>query len=154
MSELVLTAEANPGALGANLSAFFFNLSGVPSYVGNDGVEHNLLASGGNLPIANANVSGNITLAGNFVVSSANSGVTGNATINKATGRVIAGIAATVLVVTNNMVTANSHVFAQPSANDATGRVTAVTPAAGNFTISLTAPAANMPIDFFVVTAG
>ena len=57
------------------------------------------------------------------------------------------------LVVTNSLVANTSHVYALPSQNDATGRVTAVTPSAGNFTISLIPPTANMTVDFIVANA-
>lgn len=43
MGDLVLQHQSNPGALGANLSAFFFSTAGLPSYVGNDGIEHTIV---------------------------------------------------------------------------------------------------------------
>ena len=43
MSELVLQEQANPGAIGTDLYAFYFNTSGQPCYVGSDGVEHVIL---------------------------------------------------------------------------------------------------------------
>lgn len=143
MSEFVMTNQASPGAVGANMSAFFFDLIGRPAYVGNDAAVHVLMTAAAN---------GDVEVTGNFIVGSNVSVTTGNATINESSGRVIAGVGDTALVVTNNRVTAASLVFAQASANDSTGRVTAVTPGSGEFTISLVAPAANMPIDFLVVT--
>jgi hypothetical protein len=142
MSEIVMTNQASPGAMGANLSALFFNLSGQPCYVGNDGITHILLEDPGTY--ANLSVTANLALA------EANTAVAGNATLNGLTGRAVAAIGQTLLVVTNNRVAANSHVFVMPSANDTTGRVTAVEPFAGNFRVSLVAPTANMSLDFVV----
>ena len=51
MSELVLQNQASPGAIGANLVAFFVDANGVPSFVGNDGIVHSVItgnASSGN----------------------------------------------------------------------------------------------------------
>ncbi len=147
MSEIVLTYRSSPGALGANLAAIFFDLSGNLSYVGNDGVAKSVEVSGGNSVVANEAVSANFALASTITAN------VGAATMNTPSGRVKAGIGATSLVVTNSLVTANSKVMAWPAQSDATGRVTAVTPAAGNFTISLTAPTANMSVDFVVFGA-
>jgi hypothetical protein len=82
-----------------------------------------------------------------------NSATVGAVTINKASGRVNVANGATSLVVTNNLVTANSHVFVIASQNDTTGRVNSVVAAAGNFTINCTAPSANMSVDFVVFGA-
>lgn len=142
MSEIVMTNQANPGALGANLSALFFNLSGQPCYVGNDGIQHILLEDPGTFA--------NISVTNNLALSDSSSGVAGNVTLNALTGRAVAAIGQTLLQVTNNRVTASSHVFVMPSANDTTGRVTAVVPGTGNFRVSLVGPAANMPLDFVV----
>jgi len=40
MSEIVLTNQASPGALGAGVTSLFANTDGHPSYVGNDGVTY------------------------------------------------------------------------------------------------------------------
>ena len=82
-----------------------------------------------------------------------NTATVGAVTINKASGRAIVANGATSLVVTNNLVTANCHVFVMPSQNDTTGRVNSVVPAAGNFTVNCTAPSANMSVDFVVFGA-
>ena len=39
MSDMLLTYEANPGAQGASIAAFYFNLAGQLCYVLNDGTE-------------------------------------------------------------------------------------------------------------------
>lgn len=88
-----------------------------------------------------------------FYLNYTNTATVGAVTINMPSGRVNVAASATSVVVTNSLVTAASHVIAQPSTNDSTGRVTAVVPAAGSFTIYLTAPAAQMSIDFVVFGA-
>lgn len=40
MGTAVLEQQANPGAKGVGLDSFYFNLAGLPCYVGNDGVEY------------------------------------------------------------------------------------------------------------------
>lgn len=151
MSEIVYSHQASPGALGANLSALFFSLTGVPSYVGNDGVAKEI---GGNLTnltlTGNLSVSGTATFNGRILPDFTDTATVGAVTINKPAGRVNVANAATTVVVTNNFVTANSHVFCIAAANDTTGRVNSVVRAAGNFTIHCTAPSANMPVDFIV----
>jgi len=82
-----------------------------------------------------------------------NTATVGAVTINKSSGRAIVANGATTLVVTNNLVTANSHVFVQPAQNDTTGRVNSVVAAAGNFTVNCTAPSANMAVNFLVIGA-
>lgn len=149
MSEIVMTNQANPGAMGANLSALFFNLSGQPCYVGNDGIQHILLEDPGTF--GNMTVTGEISVTGEITVSSASGAGVGNTTVNAQSGRVTAAVGQTLLLVNCNLVTASSHVFCQPTQNDTTGRVTAVVPGTGNFQVSLTAPTANMTLDFFVL---
>jgi len=78
-------------------------------------------------------------------------GTTGAATIHKPAGRVNAAAAATSLVVTNSLVTANSHIFCNLATNDATAAILSVVPGSGSFTINLTAPTAETAIDFLVV---
>lgn len=162
MSEIVMTQQNSPGAIGANMVAFFFTLSGRPAYVGNDNIVHELVddpGTLGNLAVTNnlsaANVSANTlavttnqTIAGNMTAN-----VTGNVTMNTLRGRVRVQAGNTVLVVTNSLVSATSSVQAWPSQQDATGLVRSVTPAAGNFTIALSAPTANMNVDFVVASA-
>lgn len=145
MSEIVMTTQNSPGAVGANLVAFFFSATGQPSYVGNDGIVHTLTDDPGNY--ANLVVTSNLAMTSNTAAN------LGAVTMNSPAGRVRAGPGTTSLVVTNALVSNLSHVMAWPSQNDTTGRVTAVTPNAGNFTISLVSPTANMTIDFVVVNA-
>lgn len=80
----------------------------------------------------------------------------GAVTINKAAGRVNLAAAGTSLVVTNSLVTANSHIFL--NATNAPGNVVAVmlqaTPTAGSFTITAVPAVTNQTaIDFFIVSA-
>ena len=88
----------------------------------------------------------------NLYVNSTLSAVVGAQVINNMAGRFIAAAAATGVVITNSRVNANSIVIAQPAQNDTTGRVTAVVAAAGSFTVHLTAPTANMAINFVVLS--
>jgi hypothetical protein len=149
MSELVLTNQGSPGALGSGISAFFFSVGGLPSYVGNDGIVYSLTGMDGNGAFS---FNGALSVGGNINVSSNNTASVGNVTMNGViTGRVNVGIGVTQLTVTSNMVTANSHVFAQAAANDSTGRVNSVVPAAGSFAINCTGPAANMAVNFWIV---
>lgn len=148
MSELVLTNQNSPGALGAGLSAFFFSVGGLPSYVGNDGIVFSLVGMDGNGAFS---FNGSLSVGGNVNLSSNNALVTGNVSMNgSASGRVIFAPGATQLTVTSNMVTTASHVMATAGANDSTGRVNGVVKASGSFTIHCTAPAANMPVDFVI----
>lgn len=148
MSEIVMTNQASPGAMGANLSALFFNLSGQPCYIGNDGITHILLEDPGTF--GNVTVTGEIGVIGELTLSSANGAGMGNTTVNAQTGRMTASAGQTLLQVNCNYVTADSLVYAWPTQNDTTGRVTAVVPGAGNFRVSLTAPTANMTLGFTV----
>lgn len=133
MSEIVLTSQASPGALGANLTALFVDTSNRPSFVGSDGLSKALVDAN------NPTVVSNVTV------------VVGPVTMNVPSGRVNIAAGQNSIVVTNSLVTANSRVFAIPAANDTTGRVNSVEPAAGNFTVHCTAATANMPINFFLV---
>lgn len=44
MSEVVLTNQASPGALGAGVTALYADANGSPAFVGNDAVAHVLAA--------------------------------------------------------------------------------------------------------------
>lgn len=68
-------------------------------------------------------------------------GTTGAQTINKASGTVNFAAAATSLVVTNSLVTANSIVLCVVRTNDATATIKNVVPTSGSFTITLNAAA-------------
>jgi len=89
---------------------------------------------------------------GTFATDFTNTATVGAVTINKIAGRVNIAAAGNAIVVTNNKVTVDSHVFAIVSTNDATAIVKNVVPAAGSFTINLNANAtAQTSIDFFVI---
>jgi hypothetical protein len=76
---------------------------------------------------------------------------TGAQTINKTTGRVNFAAAATSLVVTNSLATANSICHVTKATNDATMRLGACVAAAGNITIYAdVAPAAETAVNFTV----
>ena len=76
----------------------------------------------------------------------------GAVTIDKAVGRVNIAAVGTSVVVTNSLVTAASKVFCSVSTNDATAAIKNVVPAAGSFTITLSAAAtAQVSVDFLVV---
>ena len=78
-------------------------------------------------------------------------GTTGSQTINRISGKVNAASGTTSLVVTNNLVTANSIVWTSIGTNDATIRVTSVVKSAGSFTINYVAPTAESIIEFVVI---
>lgn len=76
----------------------------------------------------------------------------GAVTIHKAAGRVILGDGEADMVVTNNLVTANSIILLTIAAVDATTTSVYVVADAGSFTITVdAAPAANLPINFLVI---
>jgi len=78
-------------------------------------------------------------------------GTTGNQTINKTTGRVNFAAAATSLVVTNSLATANSICHVTKATNDATMRLGACVAGAGSITIYAdVAPAAETAVNFTV----
>jgi ethanolamine utilization microcompartment shell protein EutS len=79
-------------------------------------------------------------------------GTTGNQTINKAAGRVNIAVSGTTVTVTNNLVTANSHVYAWLVTDDATATgIKSVVPGSGSFVINLNAAAtAEVAIGFVV----
>ena len=79
-------------------------------------------------------------------------GTTGPRTINQPSGTVNFAIGASALVVTNSLCTVNSIVFATVRTNDATAQIKNVVPAAGSFTINLSAAAtAETSVGFFII---
>lgn len=90
---------------------------------------------------------------GQMFVDYTNTATVGAVTINKAAGRVNIAASGTSVVVTNNLVTAASHVMVVMSTVDSTGMVTSVVPAAGSFTINTVAVTAQASFDFFVINA-
>lgn len=79
-------------------------------------------------------------------------GTTGAQTINNVSGTVNFAATDISLVVTNNIVTANSLVFVVIRTNDSTATIKNVVPASGSFTINLTAAAtAETSVGFFIV---
>lgn len=87
-----------------------------------------------------------------FAATNIAAGTTGAQTINKASGTVNFAAGANSLVVTNSLCTASSIVFAIVRTNDATANIKNVVPAAGSFTINLTANAtAETSVGFFII---
>ena len=113
-------------------------------------------SSSGDLTIApsggDTNITGALNVSGDVILSKTITapGTTGAQTINKSTGRVNFAAAATSLVVTNSLATANSIINATAATNDATGYVKSVVAAAGSFTIYVVAPTAEMAVNFSV----
>jgi len=121
--------------------------------VAQSGVGNRVMTSGrqGSFdPSTNNILQGGRTIRGDIVFDGTNTATVGAVTINKTSGRVNIAAAGTSVVVTNNLVTAASHVFAVMSSADATGRVTSVVPAAGSFTINTIAVTAQASFDFVV----
>ena len=80
------------------------------------------------------------------------SGTNGAQTIHKPTGVVNIAAGGSSIVVTNNLVTANSTVFAVIRTADSTAAIKNVVPTDGSFTINLTAAAtAAISIGFFTI---
>jgi hypothetical protein len=78
-------------------------------------------------------------------------GTTGAQTINKTSGRVNFASAATSLVVTNSLVTANSIIQVTKATNDSTARLGAAVAGSGSFTIYMdVAPSAECAVNFTV----
>lgn len=79
-------------------------------------------------------------------------GTTGAQTINKYKGRVNFAAGASSLVVTNNLVTANSMIICTIATNDSTAILKNVVPGSGSFTIRTTANVTGeTAVDFFVI---
>lgn len=88
----------------------------------------------------------------NFNKTITSAGTTGAQTINKLAGTVNFAAAASSLVVTNSLVTANSIVLCTIRTNDGTALIKNVVPTAGSFTITLNAAAtAETSVGFLVI---
>ena len=79
-------------------------------------------------------------------------GTVGAQTIQKPSGTVNFAAAASALVVTNALVNANSIIYAVVRTNDATAAIKNVVPAAGSFTITLSAAATAETSVGFLIT--
>lgn len=100
------------------------------------------LTSTGNLSVASLNLDKTVTATG----------TTGGQTINKATGTVNFAAAATSLVVTNSLITANSIVVATVMTNDATMHTCQAVVASGSFTLyPNAAPTGETKVSFVVL---
>lgn len=83
-----------------------------------------------------------------------NTATVGAVTMNVPSGRVNIAAAGTSIVVTDSIATAASHIFAQASTADVTCMVKNTVPAAGSFTITMTAGCtAQTTVNFFIVNA-
>ena len=110
------------------------------------------IGAGTNSVADSVQTSARFRASGGIDVDGTNTGTVGAVTINKHAGRVNIAAATASLVVTNNTVTAASHVLAILSTNDATAVIGSVVPGAGSFTIHMSANAtAQSTIDFFVL---
>jgi len=90
--------------------------------------------------------SGSISLKANIVIGA------GNVTLNFPCGIVIMGAAATSLVLTNDIIAANSLVFGMVKQNDATAVLKNIETAAGSCTFHMaTAPTNDCAIAWFVI---
>lgn len=78
-------------------------------------------------------------------------GVSGAQTINKPAGIVQFAALASSLVVTNNLVTANSIILTQLLTNDGTMKTVSATPAAGSFTLNGDAATGVTRVGFLVI---
>lgn len=83
-------------------------------------------------------------------------GSTGAQTINKVAGSVLFAAAAQTLVVTNNLITANSQIIATVQGDDTTAKYVVISnQAAGTFTLKLNAAAtAQLKVSFFILPLG
>ena len=98
-------------------------------------------------PKANPAFTGDVSVEKTIVTP----GTTGAQTINKTAGRVNFALGATTLVVTNSLATANSIILATAATSDVTGYVLNTVAAAGSFTITVVAPAAEMAVNWIVI---
>lgn len=128
---------------------FALTTNGASTYL--RGSTEAIMASGGvNRVVANAT---GVSHVGDIVYEKTITapGTTGAQTINKTTGRVNFAAAATSLVVTNSLVTANSIIHVTKATNDATMRLGAAVATAGSFTIYAdVGPAAECAVNFTV----
>jgi hypothetical protein len=148
---LVLTGGL---AVGGN----FYGLNAQLSSTGNVAFSGRAVMQGGTLPsmqFLNSGFSARIPLdcAGLILDKTITAGgTTGAQTINKYAGSVNFAAAATSLVVTNSLVTANSLVVPFIQTNDATMTEVRAVPAAGSFTLhTTTAPTAETRVGFHVI---
>lgn len=101
----------------------------------------------------NTAIAGTLGVTGDVSISKTVTAVatTGAQTINKTSGRINFAAAATSLVVTNSLCTANSIIHCTVATNDATANGLRVVAAAGSFTIYfLTAPTAETAVNFIL----
>lgn len=93
-----------------------------------------------------------VNAASDLIVNATNTGTVGNVTINNNAGRVNIAAAGSTLTVTNNKVTAASHIFCNVAFNDVTANSANAVAAAGSFTVTLdVACTAQTAVDFLVV---
>ncbi len=145
-SEMKVTAGSTSGTTSTDGVGFGIDASAngyVKVYEAKD-----LIFYANNTETIRYNSAGSVTVPATITAA----GTTGAQTINKRMGSVNFAAAATSLVVTNSLVTANSFVSATIQTNDATATVKNVVPAAGSFTINLGAAATAETKVFFNVT--
>ena len=134
---------------GRNVGAGTTNSYGL-SITANTGATNNYIASlkGSAGEVLRLRTDGQVA----FLATNTAAGTNGAQTINKPSGTVNFAAAATSLVVTNSLCTTNSIVFAVVRTNDSTAVIKNVVPAAGSFTITLSAAAtAATSVGFFII---
>jgi hypothetical protein len=89
-----------------------------------------------------------------LAIASGTTATVGAVTMDKSAGRINVASGSTSVTVTNNRVSAASHVFASVTTNDATALIKSIVPTSGSFTVNLVAPTAQIELDFFVVQFG
>lgn len=112
--------------------------------------------NGTNLTVSNLGTAGNLTIGvgGGIILDRTitSSGTTGDRTINKLSGCVNFAGAATSVVVTNSLVTANSIILTAIQTNDATMKSVVAVPTTGSFTIHANTAATSETKVCFIVT--
>jgi hypothetical protein len=143
---------------GLGVGGNFYGINAQLSSTGNVSFSGRAVMQGGTLPsmqFLNSGFSARIPLdcAGLILDKTITAGgTTGAQTINKYAGSVNFAAAATSLVVTNSLLTANSLVVPFIQTNDATMTEVRAVPAAGSFTLhTTTAPTAETRVGFHVI---
>lgn len=153
----VICADYSTASLGINVKSPTKTLDVFGTFNTSGAATHGstLAVTGATTLSSTLAITGSTTHTGDVLLSKTitTPGTTGAQTINKNMGRVNFAAAATSLVVTDSLVTANSIITAIAASNDTTGRVTAVVAGSGSFTIYSIAPTAEMAVNFVVLNA-
>ncbi|TAL13941.1 hypothetical protein EPN95_04610 [Patescibacteria group bacterium] len=146
---LISTNNIGWSTAGGNrltLSTGAFQLNGVNFIFATDSL-NDIGASGASRPR-------DLFLGRKLFLDFTNTGTVGNVTMNKPSGRVNIAAAGTTFTVTNSFVTAASHVLLTFAGNPGNSVVLYAVPAAGSFTVNVSAAITNQTaIDFVVLNA-